>query len=352
MTDGCDRREFLKTLPAATVGIAAVADGLAQPAAPRVAARGLAKLETFDYAGVALRPSRWQRQFEAGRAFYATVPDQDILYGFRTTAGMRAPGKPLGGWCGKDSSTVFGQWLSGMARMARATGDRELREKAIGLCTEWAKTISLDGDARMRHYPYDKVVCGLVDLQQYADYPGAPLVLARITGYAMKHFERPQMPLADPSHNQHYYGLPQEWYTLSENLYRAYLLTGDETYRRFGDEWRYEAYWRKFATSGDPVDAHGVHAYSHVNTFSSAAMAYEVTGDPVYLAVIRNAYDYLQRHQCYATGGFGPNERFMAPGGALGRALDTRSDHGTVYSDNTRSRRRRSSVPSARVPVW
>jgi DUF1680 family protein len=151
-------------------------------------------------------------------------------------------------------------------------------------------------------------------------------VLERITAYAAKHFDRAKMPLADPSHNQHYYGLPQEWYTLSENLYRAYRLTGLDLYRRFADEWRYDAYWRKFAASASPSDAHGVHAYSHVNTFSSAAMAYEVTADPAYLAIVRNAYDYLQRHQCYATGGYGPNERFMAPGGALGRALDTRSD--------------------------
>jgi DUF1680 family protein len=34
----------------------------------------------------------------------------------------------------------------------------------------------------------------------------------------------------------------------------------------------------------------------------------------------------MQRAQCYATGGYGPNERFMARDGSLGHALDTRSD--------------------------
>ena len=42
--------------------------------------------------------------------------------------------------------------------------------------------------------------------------------------------------------------------------------------------------------------------------------------------IARNGYDYLQRHQCYATGGYGPNERYMAIDGALGKALETRSD--------------------------
>ena len=49
-------------------------------------------------------------------------------------------------WCGRDSSTVFGQWPSGMARTYRAAGDTVMRDKALHLCTEWAKTIRPDGD--------------------------------------------------------------------------------------------------------------------------------------------------------------------------------------------------------------
>jgi DUF1680 family protein len=97
-------------------------------------------------------------------------------------------------------------------------------------------------------------------------------------------------------------------------------------FRAFAEEWLYHAYWAQFRSTSSPPDAHGVHAYSHVNTFSSAAAAYEATGDPSYLDSIRNAYDYLQRHQRYATGGYGPNERFLALDGSLGKALETRSD--------------------------
>jgi DUF1680 family protein len=85
-------------------------------------------------------------------------------------------------------------------------------------------------------------------------------------------------------------------------------------------------YWNKFADTAAPADAHWVHAYSHVNTFSSAAKAYAITGDPAYLKIIRNAYDYLQHTQCYATGGFGPMERFVPPDGTLGRSLEARSN--------------------------
>jgi hypothetical protein len=324
MSANIDRREFLKQAPAAAALVAGVVRGdlVPQGAGPAVAHA----IEPFDYQGVRLRPSRWQQQMDEGRAFYAGVSNDDILYGFRKAAGLAAPGRPLGGWCGVDSNNVFGQWLSGMTRLARATGDSALRDKAITLYTEWAKTVGADGNARMDHYPFDKLVCGLVDLARYGNRPDAATTLARVTAYATKTFQRPQAPLADITDNQAYYGRPQEWYTLAENQFRAYQLTGDTMFRRFAEEWLYHAYWNKFATTAAPDDAHGVHAYSHVNTFSSAALAYEVLGDPQYLAIIRNAYDYLQHFQCYATGGYGPNERFVKIDGSLARALDTRSD--------------------------
>jgi uncharacterized protein len=308
-----DRREFLKLVPAAYL------------VARQPTALSRVKLEPFDYRGVRLRASPWQRQYAAGRDFYAGLSDDDILHGYRAQAGSKAPGAPLGGWCGRNSDTVFGQWLSGMSRMACATGDAAMRDKAVRLFTEWSRTVKPNGDCGMRHYAYDKLVCGLVDLQQYAGHEPAVAMLEKVTAFAAANFDRDNR-LADPTHNQGYYGRPQEWYTLADNLYRAYRLTGNPTFRSFAQAWLYPEYWNKFATTASPADAHGVHAYSHVNTFSSAAMAFDVDGDASLLRIAQNAYDYLQQHQCYATGGYGPNERFMAPDGSLGRALDTRSD--------------------------
>ena len=57
------------------------------------------------------------------------------MNGYRKAAGMAAPGKPLGGWCDRTSDTVLGQWFQGMTRMAKATGDVPLREKAVRLFT-------------------------------------------------------------------------------------------------------------------------------------------------------------------------------------------------------------------------
>jgi DUF1680 family protein len=326
MSDELTRRRFLALTPAAlTFARPAVAGADVQGTPLGGAAAARVKLEAFDYGGVRLLPSRWQRQYQAARAFYASVGDDDILHGFRAAAGRPAPGRPLGGWCGKDSSTVFGQWLSGMARMARATGDAQMRDKAVRLFRDWSGTIKPDGDCGMRHYAFDKLVCGLLDLARYADHADAVAALEKVVAFAQRSFSR-ENELADPAHEQRYYGRPQEWYTLGENLLRAHALTGDPKLREFALVWMYPAYWHRFADTISPAAAHGVHAYSHVNSFSSAALAYETGADASLLRVIRNAHDYLQRYQCYATGGYGPNERFMAPDGSLGRALDTRSD--------------------------
>src|SRR3974390_455676 len=116
-------RDFLKPAPGAAYALTRIAEGAtlkSPPAAARI------KLEPFDYRGVKLRESRWQKQYNAARDFYFGVSDDDILCGYRSTAGMPAPGKPLGGWCARNSNTVFGQWLSGMSRFAGASGDAAL----------------------------------------------------------------------------------------------------------------------------------------------------------------------------------------------------------------------------------
>src|ERR1700674_1075025 len=135
-----DRRNFLKTASAAAwAGSINMSGASAGPAAGN-------RIQAFDYQSVRLLPSRWTDQIDTARAWYMAIPDDDILHGFRAAAGLPAPGKPLGGWCREDSSTLFGQWLSGMARLYRSTGDDALRDKAASLMTGWAKTVKPGGD--------------------------------------------------------------------------------------------------------------------------------------------------------------------------------------------------------------
>ncbi len=286
-------------------------------------------LEPFDYGGVRLLDGPLKRQVDAARDYYYyQVPNDDILKGFRRRVGLPAPGRDLGGWCQRDAGEILGQWLSGMARMYKATADAALMEKATYLMHEWAKTAAKDGEyfssrrnlgLEHSHYIFDKTVCGLVDMCLYGGRTEALPILETMVDKATAIFDRTRTP-ASPENPD---ALPcgNEWYTLAENLYRAYQLTGNAKYKTFGDVWRYPTYWDKFNQSADP-DIHGLHAYSHVNTLSSAAMTYGVTGEARYLKTCVNAFDYFQRTQCYATGGYGPDETLVRPDGSLGKSLE------------------------------
>jgi DUF1680 family protein len=298
-------------------------------------------LESFEYDGVRLRDGMLKKQVDQTRDYYYGLLNDDILIGFRRRAGMPAPGTEFGGWYGGeaavpdkfkdwwmwgDTFNVFGQWLSGMARLAKATNDTALLDKAGTLMTEWAKTIEPNGyfyyskHPITQHYFYEKTVQGLVDLYAYGGRKDALPLLEKITDYAVANLDQTRKPCAPTTADWASQGV--EWYTLPENLYRAYQLTDNTKYRDFADVWRYTSYWDKFNESHNP-DIQGLHAYSHCNTLSSAAMAYAVHGESRYLKTIVNAYDYFERTQFYATGGYGPGEKLQAPDGSLGRSIET-----------------------------
>jgi DUF1680 family protein len=280
-------------------------------------------LEPFDYKGVTLDAGMLKRQFDETRDFYLRIPNDDLLKGYRQRAGLPAPGVEMGGWYSADIGNIYGQVISGLARMYAATGDPACLAKVNAMVTEWGKCIGHDGYPFASMHPqgiayiFDKLVGGLVDAIVYADNKEAVVLLARITDWGEKNLNRVRdYANADGA------GAPRvawsEWYTLGENLDRAYLATGDKRYRDFAEVWEYTEYWSIYANNGDihAPRANGeitsaYHAYSHVNTLSSAAMAYMVKGDKRYLDTLRNAYDYLQSHQCFATGGYGPNEQLV-----------------------------------------
>ena len=136
-------------------------------------AKGVRKLDTFDYRGVTLDGGRLRLQLDEARDYYLRIPNDDLLKGFRQRAKMPAPGKDLGGWYSSDTFHVFGQILSGLARLYAASGDAACKEKVDALVSEWGKCIAADGyfyysaNPNAPHYIYDKMVGGLVDAYLY-----------------------------------------------------------------------------------------------------------------------------------------------------------------------------------------
>src|ERR1700736_83596 len=184
--------------------------------------KGKTKLDTFDYRNVRLLPGMFFDQVEQARRLYGGLSNDDVLKGFRVQAGQAAPGAGMKGWCRTTSAVIFGQLLSGLVRLGRATDDATLIAKAVALYEGWLATLSADGNARMRLYDFEKLVCGLVDLAQYGGVDGAIATLHQIVAWAARTFDRSRKPADGHDFWGAGPGDTSEWYTLPENLYRAY----------------------------------------------------------------------------------------------------------------------------------
>lgn len=334
---GLTRRRVISTLAGGTAALAvanspgAFAFGKASSPKNDLSMGAPRMIRAFDYRGVRLLEGPLQQQMLRTRDLYFNMSNDDMLRGYRRMANLPAPGHDMAGWSARSTSATFGQWLSGYARLGCALQDQGLINKCIDLIREWEKTIGPDGNPRIpKPYGWEKLSCGLVDAARYADYPHALEILDRITQWASRNFDRSRVPATPADRAGRGPANTNEWYTLPENSFRAYEMTGNKAFLDFANLWLYPVFWNRFLHTAAPQDAAWLHAYSHVNSFNSAAMAYSVLQDPGYLTVIRNGYDWIRQSQSYAAGGYGPGEWTVPADGSLGDALDVRIDQAEI----------------------
>lgn len=284
-------------------------------------------LKPFAYSEVKTNNGSLNRQIEYIKNYYLDIPNDDLLKGFRKRVGLPDYGaRDLGGWYTPDIFHIFGQLLSGYSRLYAVTGDEQCKDKTGALIDGWAECIDSDGyfyytEHPNVHYVYDKMVGGLVDAYIFTGNDQALIYLSTITDWAIKNLDR-RKPYANILKEGGFANV--EWYTLSENLYRAYQVTKNQKYFDFARHWEYTEYWNLYAEKKSifTKEVH-YHAYSHLNTLSGAAMAYTLKGDGHYLDTLKNAYDFFQEEECFATGGFGPDESLLPKGKLIETLKDT-----------------------------
>lgn len=301
----------------------------------------MGKPKSFGYRHVTLLESHWKAQRDMLAETYLAIENDDLLHYFRVLAGLPDNGNGLTGWYGNNAST-FGQKLSAFARLYLTTGDERFYSKAIALADGWGEC-ARESQAVIDindTYVYDKLMGGFLDLYEYLRYEPAGEYIRWLTESADRRFRRNvrrdglQTEEGGEEAKKQLVVHPEsggtseamiEWYTLPEQLYRAYLLTKEERYLRFAKEWDYTYYWDKLAKKDFSVGPR--HAYSHVNALSSAMMAYCVTGEAQYLEAVKNAYEEILTNHTFATGGYGPAEcLFPAEEGYLGDSLKANWD--------------------------
>src|SRR5216683_780669 len=317
------RRRFIQSATLVTAGIVTPSRWLpgalaAAPASP--------PLEQFDYSDVLLASGLQEKQLAATHSVLMELSEDSLLKPFRQMVGQPSPGEDLGGWyhydpnydwhtfdAGFTPAATFGQWVSALARTYAITGDRQTRDKVLRLNRLYAQTISgsFYENNRFPTYCYDKLVCGLIDSHRYVGDPDAFSILESTTNAALPHFPKhavEHVRVWRPNKDESWTW--DESYTISENLFLAYQRGAGERYRALGRQYLDDEYFNPLS-KGHNVLA-GRHAYSHVNSLSSAMQAYLALASEKHLRAAKNGFEMLSK-QSFATGGWGPDETLRAP---------------------------------------
>ncbi len=269
-------------------------------------------LSEFGYGDVDLFSEPHETQLDYHLQLLLSVSEDSLMKPFRQMAGLPASGEDLGGWYsynpahhGTDGAyaptATFGQWVSALARMYAIRRSPQIRDKVIKMNLLSAQVIN-DLYFQNNHFPtycHDKLICGLMDSHSLAQDPDAWSILKHITDTALPHMPGKAVDDSDES------------YTASENLFLAFQRGAGERYKEMGIQYLADYFYEPLSEGKNNLP--GRHAYSHVNSLSSAAQAYLTLGSQKHLQAALNGFDFLTK-QSYATGGWGPDETLQEPG--------------------------------------
>jgi hypothetical protein len=328
--DEVTRRLFVQGGAAAIVmGFSRGSSALLMPASAR-------PLDEVSYAQVTMNNPLVAAQRESTHAVLMGLANDDLVKPYRVMCGMKdAPGDDLGGWytyfadfnyripqkVGFCPGHTLGQWQSALSKYHATTGDVATREKIValnkmfgesGMCS-WDTAKEFYEKTRFIAYTFEKLTCGFVDSAMFAGDTHAFKVLDGATDGvgkalppAVVEWGTNWRPGKDDSYSW------DESYTLPENLYRAYSGGAGSRYRTMAQKYLDDPLYFDALSQMKPAIA-GKHAYSHLNALNSAMQAYLVDGSVKHLEAAKNGFAMIEA-QSFATGGWGPDERFHMPG--------------------------------------
>ncbi|GAA0585679.1 beta-L-arabinofuranosidase domain-containing protein [Rhizomicrobium electricum] len=318
------RRSVLKGATVATV--------LGGAAAKPTRHAGREVMQEFAYSDVTLTGGPLGEQYNWMKAHFLALDNDQLLKVYRQHAGLEAPGKDMGGWYDADGfvpGLTLGQYISGLARFGSTTGDAAFHAKVATLVGEFAKIIARNPnpfagpgtEKQWAAYVYDKHAIGLIDAYDLSHVHEAADLLPRVWQGAkpfVSPISRDRNGKKDPPYD--------ETYVLSENMFAAARVTGDNKFRALGEHYLLNKEFFDPLSKGQDVLPHA-HAYSHAICLSSGAAAYLEIGDDKYKNALVNAWHFLEL-QRYASGGWGPEEQFVVPHtGALYKSLFSTKAH-------------------------
>ena len=288
-------------------------------------------LRSLGYTGHVRLRGRFGDRISRAEEFFSDLSANDILHGFRVCAGMPSTSRGLGGWASETCEMTLGQWVSGLCRISAVTGNREPAEHGLDLLSGYLETLPKSLATNMSVYSWEKLLCGVVDATIFAGFDGSTVLPRLVEAMPNVHGKQDATPTRFMGSSDL---RSTEWYTLGENLLRAAVAIGDPAIADRAKEFAYPGFWERLLSGPDDNGRWCVpaflHAYSHVNSLSSAAAFGTINSDPAGIEIARAGYEWACSTQCFATGGFGPREFTTAQDGSLGASLEWTPDSAEI----------------------
>ncbi|WP_076069599.1 beta-L-arabinofuranosidase domain-containing protein [Sphingomonas montana] len=329
---GLSRRALIQC-SACAAAAGALSTGSAGWAADVASLRGGKEaVHEFPYGAVKLTGGVIKQHYDHVHAHYLALDNDRLLKVFRQNAGLPAPGPDMGGWYDADGfvpGLAFGQYVSGLARIGAATGDKAAHAKVATLVDGFGKAIvkaknpyaGPKAQAQWAAYVMDKYVVGLLDAYRLSGVEQAKTLLPIVIDKCMPYISpvsRDRIGKTEPPYD--------ETYVLPENLFHVADVTGNDKYRRMAVHYMLDREWFDPLAAGQDV-LPLKHAYSHTIALSSGGQAYLHVGDPKYRRALENAWTFMEP-QRFASGGWGPEEQFVElHKGKLADSLKTSTAH-------------------------
>lgn len=280
--------------------------------------------------------------FSAGEALnheYLLILDPDnLLYNFRITAGLLAPGQSYGGW---EGSTVevrgqfLGHYLSALAFAYRSTGSEVFHQRAAAIISGLEECQVAHGDGYLSAFPkshFDRLealqpvwapyyvihkICqGLLDQHQLAMQPTTLRVLTSMASYFC---DRSEDVVRKYGMDHWHQILETEFGGMNDVMYQLYMETKDSGWARCAVLFDKPAWYNPLVAGQDVLS--GLHANTHLAQVNGFASRFDATGDESAALAVMNFFATVTKRHSFSTGGSNWFERW-GDAESLGNAIN------------------------------
>ncbi|MBN1806698.1 MAG: glycoside hydrolase family 127 protein [Sedimentisphaerales bacterium] len=280
--------------------------------------------QPFDLRDVRLLDGPFRDAMLRTQKYLHELESDRLLWYFRKTAGLDAPGEPMGGWEKTElRGHTMGHYLSGCALMYASTNDSKLKAKADAIVTELAKCQKKIGTGYLSAYPEEqidrviackrvwapwytlhKIYAGLLDMYIYCDNNQALDIAKEMASWAKGRLDPLDRKAMQEMLNHTEQG------GMNDVLANLYGLTGDKQWLELAKRFNADEYNKPLALHRDELK--GKHVNSFIPNIVGTARQYELTGNPADRSVAEFFWNCVVHGRSYCTGGTSIDEHWKS----------------------------------------